>query len=432
MKSYLKNHIYDTLLCILMCIGFIYNVLSGFLFDDISYQLPILIILSIVLTCLYIILSYNKQTIVFGIILAFISLLSLIFMSWNTNILSTDKDNMIKIFYSVIVILTLVIYLISLNKISLIIFFLLGNIIHAATSFLEYPCSIWAYLLFLLSTAIMLFYRIYKSNIFKSHRGTVHVSGHMIQNSVVCIVSLLLSIVIFIGIIQPLNPPTEDLKLIQRLMSFEILEKVGISSIIVQPDENKTNQNANDELNTNQQEDTEEENSDGRSLLGQQMLGNVQDSVADVIEYAQAITYKALSYWYLWIILLIALIIAFIYSRQLLRKKWLNDIEKLTREETIINLYSLFMLGINKTGLLKPDNVTLDEYIKIDENELRKYTSNQISFAELTRIYDKVYYGHQKIDEEEYNLFIDYYHGFHKLILDIAGKWKYIRLYFIL
>ncbi|MCD7950389.1 MAG: hypothetical protein LUG12_09045 [Erysipelotrichaceae bacterium] len=352
MRLYLKTHIYDGLLCILICIGFIYNVLSGFLFDDISYQLPILIILSIALTCLYIILFYNKQTIFFGMILAIISLLGLILISWNTNILSTDKDNMIKIFYSVIVILTLVIYLVSLNKISLMIFFLLGNIIHAATSFLEYPCSIWAYLLFLLSTAMMLFYRIYKRNILKSHRGTIHMRGHMIQNSVVCIVSLLLSIIIFIGIIQPLNPPTEDLKLIQRLMSFEILEKVGISSIIVQPDENKTNQDINDELNTNQQEDTDEENSNGNSPLGQQMLGNVQDSVANVIEYAQAITYKALSYWYLWCILIIALIVTFIYSRQLLRKKWLNDIEKLTKEETIINLYSLFMLGIKKNGFI--------------------------------------------------------------------------------
>lgn len=437
MKQYLRYRCWDWILCILISVGLIVNILSGFEIEDVTAHMLVIVSLTVVLTLVYFLAAINKSTSIVGIIVGIFILIALLILCRNTNLFVNDQKYGMQIIYVITVVMSLAVFLICRTRAGIVFLFLVGNVVQAGASFLEFPCELWAYLLFLAGTGLMIFYRVYVISVLHSHTGKIRFMGFMTQNLCVCLTALVLASGIFVGIIKPLDPPTDELKLIQKLMSFEVLEKIGVSSVLIQVDENKeSDQLPDDRLATDQLDDDEEEgDGSGKSQESQGngsrfLSGNAMDSVAEQIQKAMAISYEVASYWYLFLIVIIALICFIIWFKQFLRKRWLDKIDQLPRAEGIMNLYAFFLYGLSKAGCAKAKNLTLDEFQTLNAGQLSKFDHEQVNFKRLTDIYRKAYYGMQSISEEEYEDFRRYYSCFHKNICKEVGKLKYIPLYF--
>ncbi|MCD8110121.1 MAG: DUF4129 domain-containing protein [Clostridiales bacterium] len=436
MKKYLQYRCWDLILCIVISVGMAVNVLSGFEIDDVAERMPVLVILVAVTSAICLLAAINKGTTLIGIAGGVVALIIAVILCRGTNIFVNDADNASQIFYIVVVAVAVAVFLVCRTRPGIIILFLFGNVLQAGAAFLQFPTKVWAYLLFLIGCGLMIFYRVYVLSVLKAHTGKVRFRGFMAQNLCVCLAALLLATGIFAGIIRPLDPPTDDLKLIQQLMSFEILEKIGVSTVLVQVDRDKiSEQEPDQEMATDEQEEEEEEEEmndtdEAPDREEQEDAGNQQDTAAAFTERAQAISYQLAKHWYILVIVAAVLVCLGIYSRKLLRKKWLAEIDRLPRADGVLNLFGFFMFGMEKAGCKRAANLTLDEYQAVNAKQLGKFDAETVDFARLTEIYRKAYYGRLEVTEEEYADYLRYYEGFHRNVRKAAGAFRYLILYF--
>ncbi len=436
MKQYLQYRCWDWILCNLISIGLIVNILSGFEIDNMDLYMPVLVGLTVGLTFVYFLAAVNKITAITGILAGIMVLIGTILLCRRVNPFLNDQEYATQIVCIIIAAVSLAVFLVCRTKAGIILLFLAGNVVQAGAAFLQFPCKLWAYILFLASSGLMIFYRVYVISIMKSHTGKIRFKGFMIQNICVCMTALMLAFAVFVGIIKPMNPPTDELKLIQKMMSLEVLEKIGVSSILVQVDPNKqSDQLPDDQLTTDQKDEGEEEKGNDASENSlyngiKQLSGNAVDSAADQMRKAMAVSYDIAGYWYLYLIGIVVLIGLVIFLKKFLRKRWLDQIDRLPRADAVVNLYSFFLFGLSKAGCAKAGNITLDEYLSLNADQLHKFDHESVGFEKLTDTYRKAYYGRQAVSDEEYGDFRLYYSVFHKNVCKAVGKIRYIPLYF--
>ncbi|MCC8028963.1 MAG: DUF4129 domain-containing protein [Lachnospiraceae bacterium] len=435
MKKYLQYRCWDLIFCIVISVGLAVNLLSGFEIDDVTERMPVLVVLVVVVCAVCLLAAINRMTALIGIAAGVAALIIAVVLYRGTNIFINDAENASQIFYIVVIAAAVAVFLVCRSRAGIVILFLLGNILQAGAAFLQFPTRTWAYLLFLIGCGLMMFYRVYVRSILKAHTGKVRFRGYMTQNLCVCLAALLAATGIFAGIIRPLNPPTDDLKLIQQLMSFEILEKIGVSTVLVQVDRDKISvQEPEEEMATDEREEQEEEEDAGieeePDREEQDDAGNQQDTAAAFTERARAISYQLAKHWYILVILAAVLVCLGIYSRKLLRKKWLAEIDRLPRGDAVLNLFALFVFGMERAGCKKAANLTLDEYRKVNAKQLRKFDAETVDFTRLTEIYRKAYYGRQSVTDEEYADYLSYYAAFHRNVRKAVGIFRYVILYF--
>ncbi len=158
MRQYLRYGFWDFVLCTLISIGLSMAVLSGFIIDDLDRRLPMLIVVSAVLTFVCLLAAYNRATSIAGILAGIALAVILLVISWRSSMFSNDEGNETLIFYIVAVLMALAVFLICRRRAGIIVLFIAGNIVYAGASFLEFPCRLWAYLLFLAAVAAIFFY----------------------------------------------------------------------------------------------------------------------------------------------------------------------------------------------------------------------------------------------------------------------------------
>lgn len=437
MKQYWRYRCWDWILCVLVSAGLSRNVLSGFELEESVIRIPVLFLSAGVVLLFCLLAAVSRKTAAAGITAALAGVTALIVYCRKTGILIHDRENSVQIFYIVIIVVSLAVFLLCRTAAGTAVLFLAGNMVQAGAAFLQFPCSLRAYVLFLAGMGMMMFYRVYVNAVLHAHTGKIRFAGFMIQNVSVCLASMLLASGIFVGIIRPLDPPVHDLKLIQKLMSFEVLEKIGVSSVLEQVDKDKLSDDTpEDRLATDQlkdEEDAEAESEKSGAFMGNGrgiLAGNFLDSAADRVEEAKAIAYHAINYWYLYLLAAVILVFLAVLLKRLQRKKWLDQINGLTKEEAVLNLYAFFLYGLSKAGCIRESGLTLNEFRTVKTEKLNRFSQEPADFEQLTNIYQKVYYGRQKITEEEYRKFQIYYSGFHKNICREAGKLRYLILYF--
>lgn len=434
MRHYIRYRCWDWILCILISIGMAVNLLSGFEIDDVTDRLPILIIVALAVTTICFAFAINRTAAISGIMIAVAALIMLIIAVHGKEVFRNDKENALIIFFAVIVICALVVFLVCRSRLGIILLFLIGNAIQAGAAFLQFPCEMWAYILFLAGTGLLLFYRVYVISLKKAHVGKVRFKGFMLQNVCMCLAAFLVAGAIFGAIIRPLNPPTDELKLIQKLESFEVLERIGVATTKVLPNSDIQSQQIPDEqLATdlmNDQLDAQSNVGGEEDTTDDTWEGNTIDTMANQTEDANAISYSMSSHWYVWIILAAAIVFFVIRMRKYLRKRWMAQVENLSRSDGVINLYAYFLRGLKRAGCAKAPNLTLTEYQSLNENTLHKFDVGDVTFAGLTEVYKKAYYGDAVVSEEEFADFRTYYEAFRNNLCNVTGKLKYIVVFF--
>ena len=434
MKQYLKYRIWDLFLCLCISIGLAVNVLSGFRIDDVTRRMPVLVITVIVILLICFAAAVNKRTTIAGILLAVAAFVAATILCRSRSLFTDDAQNATMVFFVVVIVVTVLAFLACRSRIGILILFLLGNLIQAAAAFLHFPVQTWGYLLFLFSAALMIFYRVYVFSVLRSHTGKVRFTGFMVQNFCICLAAFIVATGIFAGVVRPLNPPTDDLKLIQKLMSFDVLQKIGVSSVVKLPDNEKQSEQPTDRNIATDQREEKEPDGDGKLKetpdQETQNLEKDQKNAGETTETAKAVTYETKSHWYLYVILAAVVICLLFLLRSYLRKRWLQQIRALPKREGVINLYAYFLMGLRIAGCRKAGNLTLREFLSLNEKELQKFECNGITFAQLTAVYQRAYYGQKEISEDAFQMYLEYYAGFRKKIRKVAKKRKLLVIFF--
>lgn len=434
MRQYIRYRGWDFVLCVLISIGMAVNVLSGFEIDFVKEQLLILILVTAAVSLLCFLAAVNKRSAVAGIIIGIVLAAAAAAVVRGREIFSNEAENAQMIFYLVIVIAAIAVFLIGRSRVGIVILFLLGNLLHAGAAFLEFPCYLWAYVLFLAGTAGLYFYRVYTISVMRAHTGKVRFGRFMIQNLCMCVAALLLASAVFGGVVRPLDPPTQEIKLIQKLESFEILQKIGVASIKVYPDRQKQSADtpddeiATDEI-TDQQETPDSAGGQIETPEKNNQLEQLFDSIANQTD-AKAVSYDRMNLWFVWLIAAAAAVAAVILLRRWMRKRWFERIEQLPLPERVYNLYRYFLFGLKKAGHVKSGHLTLPEFQSLQKEELQKYDADGVSFLQLTDIYMRTFYGNKEVTEEEFDAYRTYYAAFRKKLCKNMGRLKYILIYF--
>lgn len=433
MIHYIKYRVWDWLLCSCVSMGLIFHIYSGFLLNDGIYSnVPAVAVLTAVLTAACILLSFNRTTTAAGIaggigLLAFF----LVYIR-SHNLLKQESENSLFLTMTILILISILVYLACRTRSGIVILFVIGNLITAGSCFLQYPIRLWCLFLFDFALFLSFLYRNYSTVLVRVHTGKIHMKTWMLQTICLCLAAAFLAGGVYMGIIRPLNPPTRELKLITRLKNMELLQVVGISEVKDYLDPNLLSElppDGNSDSSDTDSGENSRNNAEGNSesQKEEQDKGRISPD-----QLAQAIHYSLSKQTIPWILIAAAVIIASAFIlRLLLIRHWKKQVDHLSPEERIINYYQFFLSRLARCGFKKPAHYTLTEYAVSMDHELAEFSQanpelENIRFSGLTHIYSDVFYGGQPADENAAQLFEQYYNVFYKNLRREMGIPRYL------
>ena len=429
MKQYVKLHAWDFLLTVLIAIGMHLNTFSAFLIRE-SYMtnyLLVAVVTTVVMAVMYVI-GYNKRNALIGaggIGLALI--IWIIYLRANDYLdLEDGADETFPAFWTIVLFGTGVIYLLTRNRKILFGAAPIGLLFCAAFKFLEYPVSVPGLFLLVIAIILEILYLVYKDSLLNADYGN-YTLRHFIEQSIAIVtVVVMLSTGVFYGIVKPLDPPTRDLKLITKLLSFDILELLGVASTeeVKEPGENEDD-DKDDQKEQEQQQEEENEEEDQEDEQNRE--SNEQIS-------ASTISYEEEDYTVYWVTALIVLLLAapFVikYALRARRRRRLNGLDASNQAAFV---YDFFLNRFRKLGYGKADNVTVLEYAEQQGEFLQNFVaSDGTTFEEISDIYNHYLYSKVPVTSTEAGQFLAIYDSFYKNARAYVGPWKYLLKFWVL
>ena len=429
MKQYVKLHAWDFLLTVLIAIGMHLNTFSAFMIRE-SYMtnyLLVAVVTTVVMAVMYVI-GYNKRNALIGaggIGLALI--IWIIYLRANDYLdLEDGADETFPAFWTIVLFGTGVIYLLTRNRKILFGAAPIGLLFCAAFKFLEYPVSVPGLFLLVIAIILEIFYLVYKDSLLNADYGN-YTLRHFIEQSIAIVtVVVMLSTGVFYGIVKPLDPPTRDLKLITKLLSFDILELLGVASTeeVKEPGENEDD-DKDDQKEQEQQQEEENEEEDQEDEQNRE--SNEQIS-------ASTISYEEEDYTVYWVTALIVLLLAapFVikYALRARRSRRLNGLDASNQAAFV---YDFFLNRFRKLGYGKADNVTVLEYAEQQGEFLQNFVaSDGTTFEEISDIYNHYLYSKVPVTSTEAGKFLAIYDSFYKNARAYVGPWKYLLKFWVL
>ena len=433
---YIKNRIWDLLLCLLCQIGLVFSVLSGFLLDDPVYNnVAVVIVMMFVLDILFFVFAYDRILTIAGVAIGVIVLGVFIFYAANSQIFKDEAAHSLGITLVVVAFTSLGIFLLGRSRAGIIVLFAVGTIISFFTYFMEFPVRTWTFFVFVFAVLMYFLYRNYCITVSRVHTGKVRVPTFIIQAAIVCLLAFGLGFGIYKGVVEPLNPPTRELKLITKMKDMDLFKFVGVSAYREMLDPDKYTEEELQQIidYTNQlidegeipEEMPTEENPDAEH-------DDVEQAMNDVSTFATNLMHNIFhNYGFVYIIAVIAVIIVALFViRYLRRKKWRDSVNALSPENQVINYYQYFMTKFAKLGYKKPINHTLIEYSGNISHEMEAFQCGDITFEKLTDVYIRTFYGRKPVSEEEAGWFKTFYNNFKKNTKREIGFFRYCLKYF--
>lgn len=430
MRQYVKLHAWDFLLTVLIAIGMHLNTFSAFMIRE-SYMtnyLLVAIVTTVVMAIMFAI-GYNKRnTIIGGAGWAVFLIGWIIYLRANDLIdLEEGADETIPAFWSIVIFGSALIYLLTRSRKILFGAAPVGLLFCAAFKFLEYPVSVPGLFILVIAVILEILYLVYKDSLLNADYGN-YTLRHFIEQSIAIVtVVVMLSTGVFYGIVKPLDPPTRDLKLITKLLSFDILELLGVASTQEVKDPNQGDEDQDEE---EPPEEKEEEKDDEENEQDEDE--NKQESDEKIS--AQTMSYNEKDYTVYWVTALVILLLAtpFVikYVLRARRRRRLNGLDASNQAAFV---YDFFLNRLKKLGVGKADSQTILEYAEQQEAVLENFTaSDGTSFEEMTDIYNYHLYSKTPVRPEDAKKFMAMYDSFYKNAKAFVGPWRYIRKFWVL
>jgi len=435
--KYLKNSIWDLLLCLIMITGICINVFQGFYLPDyLQANVAALVALAACLCVVLFIAAYNKKTIVLAIVLAVIAFVFAV-IYWQNTVLNLEGgiEQTGLIFFVIVVLLSLATFISSRTKTGALLLAVLGSIIICTIVFMEYEHFLWGYFIFIIAAVTMLFYRSYRHNVLHTDTRKVALSGFTGIAAALVVLVLSLSVFVSAVIIEPLALPTRELKLFTHYLSFEILELSGTSSKVILPDDEKKSQNTDDGIKTSKtpgEEDLDKtEYREVRPTAQNKDTSTLNHSNLENFLYAIRYTLREIPPVLL-ILLLPCLIIAAVLTKIILRKRWYHCTLAKGRKQQVKEFYLYYLRKFEVLSYRRPRSATPQEWAEKISDKLRGFADGDADIINLTKVFVKVNYGDLEVSDEEYGLFLRFHKKFYKGCRDKLGMMKYCRKFFAL
>ena len=429
MKQYVRIHAWDFILTICIAIGMHLNTFSAFMIRE-SYMTNyalVAIVTALVMAIMYVI-GYNKRTsLIGGVGIGVALIVWVIFLrarGYLDDLSAEGTDETIPAFWTIVLFGTALIYVLTRSRKVLFFAAPIGLLFCAAFKFLEYPVSVPGLLLLVAAVILELLYLVYKDSLLTASYGNYNIRHFLMQSIAVLLVVMMLSTGVFYGVVKPIDPPTRDLKLITKLMSFDIMELLGVASTqeLREPDDEDKDDKDGQKEQEEEEEKEEEEKEDEQNRESQEDIS------------ANTITYDERDYTVYWVTALILLLMAlpFIvkYTLRARRRRRLNGLDP---NKQAAFVYDFFLKRFKKLGFGKPESATILEYAEQQEDFLLNFRSKEgTTFEELSEIYNRHLYSGADVTPAEISKFMSVYNSFYKNAKEFLGNWKYIRKFWIL
>lgn len=434
MTAYFKNHIWDMICCLLLSAGLALNVFAGYDSSDprTTSAAAITAVCAVCIVLLFI-AGYNRVSTIAGIIAAVVLIVAAVVVVRSfhaSNGGKIDKNPML--FWIVTIAVSAVCYVMTRWRISTIILFVVGCFMTAAFGFLEYPVNLRGYLVFFAAVIVMFMLRVYENSALNAYTGSVRFGRFSMQSIAMLLVVALAAGGIYYGIIRPLDPPTHELKLITKLESLEILQKVGVSKRTEVPQQQNQTKNENDQTqNTNQKQD-EDQNKSAQQQKDENQQGDIDQQTQT--EKGQAVNYHQDRTWlYILIAVLIALACAAPFViRHLMHKRWENKVHQAGPTAGAVMVYEWLTKKLRYAGFTRPPDVTLNKYMKSQRRAMKSFAVGSADMYALTRSYQEIIYGCRKLDDVEFGRFWKVYEAFRGNMKKKLGRFRYALHYFMI
>ena len=429
MKQYVRLHAWDFILTICIAIGMHLNTFSAFMIRE-SYMTNyalVAIVTALVMAIMYVI-GYNKRTSLIGGAAIGVALIVWVIIlrarGYLDDLSAEGTDETIPAFWTIVLFGTALIYVLTRSRKVLFFAAPIGLLFCAAFKFLEYPVSVPGLLLLVAAVILELLYLVYKDSLLTASYGNYNIRHFLMQSIAVLLVVMMLSTGVFYGVVKPIDPPTRDLKLITKLMSFDIMELLGVASTqeLREPDDEDKDDKDDQKEQEEEEEKEEEEKEDEQNRESQEDIS------------ANTITYDERDYTVYWVTALILLLMAlpFIvkYTLRARRRRRLNGLDPNNQAAFV---YDFFLKRFKKLGFGKPESATILEYAEQQEDFLLNFRSKEgTTFEELSEIYNRHLYSGADVTPAEISKFMSVYNSFYKNAKEFLGNWKYIRKFWIL
>lgn len=418
MKKYIGEYLWDFILCVLIGTGLVLNVFAGYeMTDPWSGRLwAVAGIVSVVMALLFA-AYYKRILLVISFIAEAAALVAAIIILQKMGVFTASKtiDENPLLFWLIVISTSVLVFWAARTRAGIVTLFLAGTIMTAAFDFLQFPVSQGGYLAFVFGAFVLLLYRIYCISLMHSDKVKTAFSQYFTQSVIVSLAALMLAGGVYYGIVKPMSPPTDQLKLTAQLMSMDMVKKAGISSVTVIP----ANEMVREVQNENRSKNHNEHEKEGKIVQGKNPMTT------------KKVTFPLPSN-FIWMaaVSIIALFVLATVIKLFGRKRWYRAVLKESKEDSAIELYNYFLKKIRKMGCGRPDGHTLLEYAYGLQTKLEPYSVGDANFLSLTQIYTKILYGCQNISDDEWELFIDFYKEFNRNLKNEMGSLRYLVHFF--
>lgn len=425
MIAYLKNSIWDMVICIIISAAMCTAVFNAFhATDSVAGTLVPTVLPVIILVVLFTIWLSGKRSFIIGLVIMVVCAALFIVITSGRGAFSDQAGNPY-LQYILQFIITLLVFLLSRTRAGTAIMLAAGVIVLCTLEMIYGYNQIWCLIIFIGGCGVMLIYRYYIGNVIRTNTVSTAPGRSALYGAILCIMILILSTGVFFGIVRPLDPPKQDITLFTRFMSMDVLERIGVVGTIEEPDKLQDTDQNNDEKETREPGQAEEENeaeNNEEEMSEDQMIGNAP---------SYAVKHTIHDYGILLIIILIIIVIAAaIFLKRLFRKRRSEEIRKLEPNGQISAMYKFYLKSFEKLGVGRLKDETPYEYAERIKPVLESFKVGETDFSELTETYVTCAYGTEPIREKDVSKYWKYYDNFYKNIRKFTGGWKYLWMFF--
>ena len=431
---YLRSQIWEILTCTAAGAGLALNLCAGFyLPEHLTAAWPLTIFIALAVTVLLTLAAYIKRTTLIGLGVGVLLVLCAVLWAREAEVLSAQGLSTHPLLYVLLAVLApVLVFLAGRTQTGLIVCFLVGSVLIAAFWFLQYPVSLGGYLAFVAGTLLLYLQRVYSRSLMGSSSGRVRVGAYFSQSVLLVALAVALSAGFYAGVVRPLDPPTDELKLITRLLSLEVLEKLGVSSQTVITTPEQLSQLTQEEERTTQDEPEQPEQSEPQPTQTPDMPDEELSNPGSQSQDAQGISYRTPSLIPLVVLLVILLLAGPPCLKVWRKKRWYQKTMARPPQQAAAALYLRMLRGLSRAGVKREASLTLTEFVSSHQKDLEDFSVGGVDFPRLTALYEPLVYGNIQLEPSQLEEFAAVYRQFFKNLRKKMGIWKYLRHFYFL
>lgn len=436
-KDYLRASAFDFILCLVISIGLGYINCGAFFVDASLQNSPLALALSCAIPlALLFATAYSRRTVLPGaagtLAALVIAVIAAGAISGTANMFSDSADNPV-VFIVVMFLCSALTFLLTRKRWMARALFLVAVLDMAFVEFM-YKDGHWAALVaVLIAAGAMAVYRNYRANLRDASSNTVSFTAAFGVGTAFSVLLAALACALFFGVIAPLNPPAQEIKIFTRYVNYEEVEMTGVGDTSPTLDPNQSSgidQNQTQDSKDDSDGDNEEETQANSKPDNSPSEGSKEDQSDQGKSALQEMLNFLLAnppYLVLAILLLLLIIASPFVIKIWLRRRWFAKTCALPPAQCVERFFGFFMKRFAILKIRKRDDQTLDEFAQATKGSLASFCVNdqQVEFSDVAGIYSKAVYGHAQPTEDELDKVKSFYNGFYRAFAELSGKPRY-------